>query len=286
MDLQSFFDKLDGLYRKKDLMGVEQYLKIALREAADDGSAQIAVLNEMMGFYRNTGRTARSLEYTGLALEKMRGLGLAKGAEWGTALLNAATAYRAAGDADRALELYQQAEEAYLQDGGQDQRLSAVYNNTSALYMQRGDYNAARELLLRALEISAGKNSDVEEAIMRGNLAIIYDALCCHKDAERELELSLHLYEKDAAEGREWDPHSAAVLAARAKMLYRQGDFCESADLLEHAAGIIKSHFGENNDYYLLCNNCAEALLAAGDGEKAGKYARIAAKASGESAVL
>ena len=279
MDLHTFFARLDRLYAAGDRKNTESFLQQSLQEARrEDGPADITVLNELMGFYRNTGQVEKSILYMEQALERTRAAGRTESAEWGTTLLNAATACRVAGDEGRALELYREAEKVYLRylpEG--DPRLAAVYNNMSGVYAAKGDRTAAAGLLLRALDVMANReDTAIEQAVMRTNLAHMYFGMGRDREAMAELEAALSIYEKHPEPDGKTDPHYASALAALAVGRYRKGRYEETARLCEQAMEEIQAHYGRNQDYYVTCRNCAQAYRAMGDEDKAAQYLSIA----------
>jgi tetratricopeptide (TPR) repeat protein len=193
-------------------------------------------------------------------------------------LLNAATAYRAAGNNEYALELYRETEAVYrkyLPEG--DARCAAVYNNMSDLYAEKGDSAAAAELLLRALDIVKSlEGTAVEQAIIRGNLANIYAAMGRDEDALAELTAALSIYEEQKSPDGKKDPHYAAALAALAMCRQREGRCQEAVELYEQTLEEIQIHYGKNQNYYLNCRNIAQVYLAMGEKEKAAQYLSIA----------
>ena len=258
---------------------MESFLRRSLEEARREGGpGEISVLNELMGFYRNTGRMGEALSHTEEALLKTRALGLTGNADWGTTLLNAATAHEAAGNKERALELYREAGEIYqeyLPSG--DSRFAALYNNMSGLYAKQGNPAAAGETLLRGLDImTALEGRTVEEAIMRVNLANMYARMGRDGEAREELGTAVSIYqERQGPEGKK-DPHYAAALAALALCGRREGRYSEAAGLYEEALEEIQTHYGKNQNYYVICRNIAEIYQTLGENEKAARYLQIA----------
>ena len=84
--------------------------------------------NEEVGYYRSISDYEKSIKIAKEMLELIEELGLAESEEHGTTLLNAATAYRAAGLCDRAILLYREAEQIFEKLGVQDDRLAGLYN--------------------------------------------------------------------------------------------------------------------------------------------------------------
>ena len=71
MDIQDFRAGLDLLFEQNRIPEVEPYLEGALRAAIEeqDDNAVVHVLNEMVGFYRETCDYDRSVMYGTKALE-------------------------------------------------------------------------------------------------------------------------------------------------------------------------------------------------------------------------
>ena len=111
MEIQSVLDQLDQLFVQKKLAEVEPFLTGRLQVALEEGDAgsALTLMNELAGFYRSVSQPEKSLEAAEQALSAVSLMKLSGTAPHATTLLNAATAYRAAGDLTRALSLYQEA---------------------------------------------------------------------------------------------------------------------------------------------------------------------------------
>ena len=91
-DLQEFLQGLDFLYASGRAKEAESYLKQGLKNAAaekDDG-AILAILNELMGYYRAASRYEECILCSQQALSLADAMGLSGTADYGTMLLNAA----------------------------------------------------------------------------------------------------------------------------------------------------------------------------------------------------
>ena len=64
MDMKEFLDYLDILFEEKKLDEVEPFLDKSLTQAVmeNDFSAQFTILNEMMGFFRDTSQYDKSIK--------------------------------------------------------------------------------------------------------------------------------------------------------------------------------------------------------------------------------
>ena len=168
MDIENFFAELDEYFRKNELDKVEPYLLSSLEEAKENGdyAAYISIGNEMIGFYRSVSQCKKSFDIAEDVLLLMEELQLEDSEHFATTLLNAATAYRAAGDAKQAYRYYRQALAIYdrLLPAG-DYRFAGLYNNMGILLEQMGENGEAAEMSLKALEIiRALRESEAEQA--------------------------------------------------------------------------------------------------------------------------
>ena len=99
-DLRQYLEGLDLLYSSGQGNEAEAYLKKGLKQAAAAGEngSILAILNELMGYYRAAGRYEECLLCADQAMELADAMGLSGTMEYGTMLLNVATGYRAAGN--------------------------------------------------------------------------------------------------------------------------------------------------------------------------------------------
>ena len=98
MNIQDFIEGLDSLFgsaTQQEIYGVK-----GLAQAKEEGDvqAQIIILNEMLGFYRESSQYEKVRTTVQEILELMGREGLAGTIPFGTALLNCGNALRAAGD--------------------------------------------------------------------------------------------------------------------------------------------------------------------------------------------
>ncbi len=99
MDYNVFFQKLDGLLSDKRMDEAEQLLIDNVKKAMEqeDTQALLTVMSELVGLYRVTGRHAESEMFADKAMTIAGNSGLCGTQDYATIVLNAATAYRAAG---------------------------------------------------------------------------------------------------------------------------------------------------------------------------------------------
>lgn len=217
--------------------------------------------NEEVGYYRSISDYEKSIKIAKEMLELIEELGLAESEEHGTTLLNAATAYRAAGLCNRAILLYREAERIFEKLGVQDDRLAGLYNNMSMAFQQEKEYEEAMQCLLQALEIIRElPNRKAEEATTYANLASV-----CYEKKEfskgvRYVELAVERFR----ECEEQDAHYCGALALLAQGYYLQGEYEKAIASYTEALRENLSCFGKNESYAVTCENCAVVLRESG----------------------
>lgn len=284
MDVDSFLRGLGDIFAAGRLDEVSDYLRagLAAAEAENDRHAVVTVLNEMIGYFRSISDYAEAIAASEYAVAEMTALGYEDSVAFGTTLLNAATAYRASGDNGKALELYRRARDIYAARLPEnDPRLAGLYNNISAIHQEAGDHERAADILRKALAIlRQGEGGRIEAATVHTNLAVSLLALNREDEAMEELRAALEIFEQDGGMDRAAPsrraPHYAAALACLAGVYYTMKRFDLSARVYESALAQIRLCFGENTDFAVTAGNCALALEAAGQHEKAAEYRKHA----------
>ena len=230
--------------------------------------------NEQIGYYRSISNYEEALKISKEMLELVKELGLQESEAHGTTLLNAATAYRAAGMCEKAIAMYRAAEQIFKNLGIQDERLAGLYNNMSMAFQQKEDYGTAESCLLQALAIVRNlPDHKVKEATTYANLA----SVCYEKEefaqgieyVQRAIERFEECEEKDA--------HYCGALALLAQGHYEQGELEKAISAYTEALREILAHFGKNESYAMTCENCAIVLSKAGFAKEA-EYLKKEAK--------
>lgn len=230
--------------------------------------------NEQIGYYRSISNYEEALKISKEMLELVKELGLQESEAHGTTLLNAATAYRAAGMCEKAIAMYRAAEQIFKNLGIQDERLAGLYNNMSMAFQQKEDYGTAESCLLQALAIVRNlPDHKVEEATTYANLA----SVCYEKEefaqgveyVQRAIERFEECEEKDA--------HYCGALALLAQGHYEQGELEKAISAYTEALREILANFGKNESYAMTCENCAIVLSKAGFAKEA-EYLKKEAK--------
>ena len=101
------------------------------------------------------------------------------------------------------------------------------------------------------------------------NLALLYFKVNRTEQAKELLERALALFESGDGPVNE---HYSGALAGVAEAWYRMGDYAKSLSYYEKALAEVKSHYGENMSYAVLCENCAAVCEKLSDGAKRAAY--------------
>ena len=178
-EIKRILDRFDGLMEDKSFDEAERLLTYWINEceADDDKRNRFTLLNELVGFYRMTAENISGMNACEKLLKAVESMELGEKVSGATAFINAATAYKSFGYADRAILLYEKAKVVYERDLEQsDDRLPALYNNMALALMDlktgSGNLEKALGYFEKALGLlQAKKQSENEQAITYLNLA-------------------------------------------------------------------------------------------------------------------
>ena len=277
MNVEKFYETLDSYFEERQIDKVDPFLNASLEQAKaeEDYGAYISICNEMIGFYRSISAFERAYIVAEDVLLLMEELNMENTEHFATTLLNAATAYRAAGDYATALRYYKQALQIY--DGilqPQDYRYAGLYNNMSILFEKMNENEEAIAYANKALLIiETLPDSESEIATTMTNLALLYFKAEQPEKAKELLEKALSLFEQS---GENTDAHYSGALAGVAEAWYRMQDYDKALEYYDKALEEVKIHFGENMSYAILCDNCAAVCEKMDDTEKQEHYLKRA----------
>lgn len=172
--------KLDEYLRRKDIAAAQRHLEYWEKDARASGDMRglLAITNEQIGFYRKTEREAEALSAAEKAIALAEEMKLSDSATMGTTLVNAATAYKAFGYAEKALPLYEKAKCLYeAKLAPNDGRMGGLYNNMALTLLDLGKFVEAEVLFNKALAVMEQiSDGEAEMAITWCNLADLYNA--------------------------------------------------------------------------------------------------------------
>lgn len=269
--MDGFAEQIDVLFAQNKGAEAEQLMLQALQNAegrvqqsvvkADDASARqamadmVQILNELIGYCRETGQARRSYEYGEHALAIMNELDMQGTVPYATTLLNIANAYRAGGRLEDSLQKYEQVALVYMQHLEPDHMLWAnFYNNISLLYQEMKRFDLAKECLLKALEIVMKKPDTIfEQAVTYTNLASTCLELGQEEDARMYFTGAILLFEKYDIK----DSHYCAALSSMGTFYYKKGEYVKAREYFEKAMAGIEASLGRNEYYQRMVENIA-----------------------------
>ena len=284
MDIDNFFQGLTNIFNAGQKEQVTHYLQQSLQQAEDeqDISASITILNEMAGYFRSISKYQEAIASIEKAITLLKEIGHEGSIPYGTTLLNAATAYRASGEKDKALELFMEVFSIFKDKLPQnDHRLAGLLNNIGSIYEENKEYGKALVMLEESCKImQLHKNMLADTATVQTNMAMILLKLGKQDKALEILEDALNMFKQEALVKGEKraDPHYAAAMAGFGEAYFRMQRYAEAVLAYESALQHLESTFGQNKDYATTCRNCATACKAAGQTEKALAYEEKAAQ--------
>ncbi len=269
MNIDKFYETLDSYFASQALDQVDPFLTSSLAQAKEeeDYAAYISICNEMIGFYRSVSAFEKAYVAAEDVLLLMEELNLENTLHFATTLLNAATAYRAAGDYATAIRYYRQALQIYDSTlPPEDYRYAGIYNNMSILLEKMEENAEAITYAQKALSIIEKlEGGEMETATTLTNLALLYFKTGQPDHARQLLEKALALFEQS---GEHTDAHYSGALAGVAEAWYRMQDYEKALAYYEKALEEVKLHFGENMSYAILCENCAAVCEQLGNEER------------------
>ncbi len=248
MKIEEVLRQVDELYGQNKGGEAEQLMLEAVREAVaiEENEGLLQLLNELLGYYRETSQVEHSYAVAGQALALAEKMGLSGSIPYATTLLNVANAYRAGGRLPDSLDCYKKVREIYEKTLSPDNMLVAsLENNLSLLYQEMGDFENARKSLLCALEIVSAREAEFEVAVTYANLA----STCLQLgEAKEAREYALKAMEGFEALGVS-DAHYGAALAAMGNYHYARQEYAEALDYFVQARDIMEQNLGRN-EYY------------------------------------
>lgn len=262
MELDKILEQLQELFGTYQIERVETFLeeKIEQAFAAGDMSTVITLMNEMIGYLRDTGKNDKALYYCDRVLALMKQERLEGSLPYATTLLNVANAYRAAGRLQESMVQYRTVLRLYDGRVAQDDMLYAsLFNNMSLLYQEMGDFENACRCLKNALAIVMTKpDKRIETAVTFTNLAASQLQLGELPEAIENLKKAFSIFDMD----EEKDFHYGGALAAMAQAQYLMGNLEASAQYYKKALHEVKKHTGESQSYAVILQNLNEVTKA------------------------
>ena len=161
--------KLDEYLQKSDYPAAERHLNYWLAEARQgrDRAGELALINELMGMYRNADRRKEGIAAAERGLELTKSMGEEESVTGATTFLNAATVFKAFGMAERAVPLYEKAKVIYESKlDGNEYKLGGLYNNMALALVDVKRFSEAYALYAKAMEVMKNcPDCEAEQAV-------------------------------------------------------------------------------------------------------------------------
>ena len=267
MEINTILEEYDSMFGRCELADIEDFLKNNIDTAKNMGDygAMITLLNEMIGFCRDTTQRDKALGYCDTLLAVMNQIKLQGRVEYATSLLNIANAYRAFGMCKESIDLYQQVYDNYkVNVKPNDFAYASLYNNWSLVYQEIEDFQKAKELLLKALAVvDLYEEAIIPQANTRTNLATTLLQIGtdeAYAEAMQYLSEALAVYERDGGK----DFHYGAALVAMGDAHVNKQNYHEAAEYYQRGMNEIEKHVGKTDNYmrvlekYEMCCKCGK----------------------------
>ena len=252
MNINEILEEYDSMFGNRSLEEIEEFLVANIQKAKDksESGALVTLLNEIIGFCRDTTQKEKSLGYCEELLELLKSMKLEGSVDYATSLLNIANAYRAFDKAKEAVDLFYKVHEIYgkcLRPN--DFGYASLYNNWSLAYQELGDFENARNMLLRALIIvDLYEDAVIPQATTRTNLAMTLLQIGTEEaygDAVKYLGEALEIFENDG--GRDF--HYGAALVAMGDAYSFKKDNDNAVAFYKRGMEEIEKHVGRTDNY-------------------------------------
>ncbi len=254
MNIDQILQQVDECYEQNKGAEAERLMQegIALAVQEQDDESLLQLLNELLGYYRETSQVQNSFAIAKQAVALAKRMGLEQTIPYATTLLNVANAYRAGGRLDDSMQCYLTVRKIYDEILAPDNMLVAsLENNRSLLYQEMGNFAEAKKCLLKALVIVSEKKADFEVAVTNANLASTCMQLGEDEEAFSYSEQAIKGFEKLGVA----DAHYGAALSALGTYYYRKKDYAEALKLFRKALKIMEENLGKNEYYERLQEN-------------------------------
>lgn len=254
MNEEKILQHLDELFAAQRLTEVEPYLTEQLKQAFSEQAYPvcITIMNELIGFFRDTSQYEKSLHYGKQVLSLMKELGYEGTVPYATTLLNTANALRAAGHWNESLTDYKNALLIYESClGPTDESFASLYNNMSLLYQEMQEYDKAVACLKKALDIITLKGDAIRIAVTHSNLGASLLQTGKIEQAISHLSAALTIFEQS----EEKDFHYNAAMAAMAQAFVTLGEWENAREYYSIALMEQQKHCGKSEAFYRILEN-------------------------------
>lgn len=251
MDIQKILAQVDALFEENRGKDAEQLMLDSIAGAVEeqDDNSLLQLLNEILGYYRETSQKENVYTFAAQAIAQAQRMGLENTIPFATTLLNVANAYRACGNLQESEEYYKQVQDIYDKLLPPDSMFVAgLKNNMSLLYQEMGEYDKARKSLVEALSIVEKQDMPYELGVTYANLASTCMQL---KQTEEAHEYAMKAVKVFQGHGVS-DSHYGAALATLGACCLQEKKYREAYDYYREAMTIVENSLGHNESWHRL----------------------------------
>lgn len=250
LNIDEFITGLDAVFDKgASREEVEPYFEKWKKQAEEEGdkAASVTILNEMMGYFRETSQYEKSIGCGEEALALMKEMNLENTLPYATTLLNTANALRAAGKLEESADRYGRVFALFEQlVSSEDFAYAELYNNVALLYQELGRFPQAVQCLRNALSICLStEGKEFQTAVTYTNLGTSELHAGDIAGAVRDLQEAERRFAAMAVK----DSHHAAAIASMAEAKYLMGNYQGAAADYETALAMIEDYIGRNEGW-------------------------------------
>ena len=263
LDMQKILEQVDRYFEENKGEEAENLMQQAAAQAVQEGdhSGLLQLLNELLGYYRETGQEENALTMAGQAIAQAERMGLQGTIPYATTLLNVASAYRVFGRLEESMGYYLQVQTLYHELLEPDSMFMAgLKNNMALLYQEMGDFAQAKRSLQEALSIVERKDAAYETGVSCANLASTCIQLEELEEARGYALRSMEVFRR----ANVMDNHYAAAQSAMGAYFFRKGDFGQAAEYYGQALATVEKCVGRNGFYDRLQENLQACRRAMG----------------------
>lgn len=268
--LNADMERLSGERRFAEAIPLaERLLSILERLFGSDDVGVARLLNNLAGFYKETGDYAqaesRYLRSLAIVEKKL----VPTNSILAFPLSNLAALYHLMGDYAKAEQFYKRTLNVVDRATGEkNANVAKALINLASLYLEKGDYEQAEPLLLRSLTISERVGGAIAEwTTALNNLALLHVIRADYKQAESLYKRALAILESndEAPQGLQ-----AISLSGLARLYEVQGDFAQARPLYERALAVVERTAGaQSPSTATALNNLGLLYMEQGDNGRA-----------------
>lgn len=254
MNIHQILNEYDALFTHATPDEIHGFLAkhICMAQEESDFAALLSLLNEQIGYARDTDRKEVAFESISKLQSLLTTMDIQGTMAYGNSMLNIANCCRKFGHYEEALTAFLETESTYKSNLKEtDYAFAGLYNNWSLLALAQHDNPKAIELIRRSIAIiDLYPQAVINQATSRINLAVVLNNLSkeeknpsLHEEAYAVLETSISLFKKTDDQ----DYHYAGALSALADMKMEDQLYAEAAGHYDQAIRILKIYVGDNN---------------------------------------